>query len=252
VILSWLKILAGVSITAMSASVWALLLLVLLPFRLLRIKSCNVYGKMLGPTLMWLSGCPVHVDGREQLDGRRPAIYVSNHTSIYDIFLGIWLAPIGTVGVAKKQVVWYPFFGVLYLLSGHLRIDRANRSGAVAGLRELGEIVRRNKLSIWMWPEGTRSRNGRLRPFKKGMVHLAVQTGLPIVPVVVTGANQGWQKNSTRLQSVPIHVTVLPAVDTRGWTLETMDAHVAEVHDLFARALPPAQRPAELPGPAAA
>jgi lysophosphatidate acyltransferase len=245
---SLLKLGIGVSFMAAMASLWAVLLILLLPWRNGRIKACNLFGKTVGPMLMWVSGCTVDVDGREQLDRKRPAIYVSNHTSIYDIFLGMWMAPIGTVGVAKKEVVYYPFFGQLYWLSGHLRIDRGSRS-AVTSLRDLADTVRNNKLSIWMWPEGTRSRTGRLLPFKKGIVHLALQTGLPIVPVVVSGAQMGWQKNTMRLQSVPIHLTVLPAVDTSGWSLDTMDRHLDELYGLFLNALPPVQRPLELSAP---
>ena len=149
----------------------------------------------------------------------------------------------GTVGVAKKQVVWYPLIGVLYLLSGHLRIDRSNSAQAREGLREMGDIVRKNRLSIWMWPEGTRSRDGRLLPFKKGIIHLALQTGLPIVPVVVTGAHLAWTKNSFAVRRVPIGVHVFPAIDTSSWTVDKVDAYAEQLHQVFADALPPEQRP---------
>ena len=241
----------GVSLMAMFTSVWTIAVALLLPFRSLRIKACNVFGKIVGPTMMKVSGCPVLFDGREQLDGRRPAIYVSNHTSIYDIFLGIWMAPIGTVGIAKKEVIYYPFFGQLYWLSGHLRIDRSRREQAVASMREIARVVKEKRLSIWMWPEGTRSRSGRLLPFKKGIVHLAMQTGLPVVPVVVTGAQDGWEKSTMRLKQVPIRVSILPAIDTSSWALETIEEHVEQLYSTFVHALPPAQQPSLLPGPVA-
>ena len=93
--------------------------------------------------------------------------------------------------------------------------------------------------------EGTRSRDGRMLPFKKGIWHLAVQTGLPVVPVVVSGAHRAWTKGSMALQPTDVEVRVLPAIDTSGWGARDRDEVVAELQDLFVQALPADQRPAE-------
>ena len=247
-VLGPLRLLVGFTLMGVYVAVWFVLMIPLLPWRIVRIKACNYFGKVAGSTMMWLSGCPITIVGKEHLDPQRPALYISNHTSIVDLFLGMWISPVGTVGVAKKQVVYYPLLGQLYVLSGHLRIDRGNTQSAVASLVRLGEIVRRHRLSIWMWPEGTRSRDGRLLPFKKGIVHMALQTGLPVVPVVVEGAHQAWEKNTLVVKRVPITVKALPAVDTSGWELSRIEEHVAELHRIFAEALPPDQRPLELVG----
>jgi lysophosphatidate acyltransferase len=238
-----LRLIVGFVLFALYTAAWASVLVVLLPWRILRIKAINHYGTVAGGTAMWLSGCPLTFEGREHLDAARPALYISNHTSILDLFLGMWISPVGTVGVAKKQVVYYPLLGQLYLLSGHLRIDRGNSEKAIASLRHMGEVVRKHHLSIWMWPEGTRSRDGRLLPFKKGIVHLALQTGLPIVPVIVTGAHHAWRKGSLAVQRVPIRITALPAIDTTGWEAAKVDDYTAQLHQVFENALPPEQRP---------
>lgn len=237
-----LRVITGTLIFAVLVAIWCLLLIPLLPWRVLRIKACNYFGKVAGSTLMWLSGSPLQIDGREHLDPARPAIYISNHTSAADLFLGMWLAPVGTVGIAKKQVVYYPLLGQIYLLSGHLRIDRGNSARAVESLRQLSEIVRRHRLSVYLWPEGTRS-NGPLLPFKKGVVHLAIQTGLPVVPVVVSGAHELWVKNTLRVRPVPVRVQVLPAIDTTGWSADHLEDHLATLQSAFADALPEAQKP---------
>jgi len=93
-----------------------------------------------------------------------------------------------------------------------------------------------------MWPEGTRSRSGRLQPFKKGIVHLALQTKLPIVPVVVAGAHQAWEKNTLRVRSVPIRISALPPVETGEWSVANLEHHLEELHQIFQRALPPDQQ----------
>ena len=237
------RIAIGLVIMALGVAVFIVAALLLLPWRRLRIRLGNVFGKTICRTMVWLSGCPLTLRGTEHLDPSRPAIYVSNHTSVLDIFIGSWLAPWGTVGIAKKEIVWYPFFGQLYLLSGHLRLDRGKRDRAVASLGSLSDLVCRHGLSIFMWPEGTRSRDGRLLPLKKGIAHLALQTGLPIVPIVVAGAHRAWEKRTLRVRAVPIDVTVLPAMSTAHWTAEDIDKNLAELHARFAEALPEEQRP---------
>jgi 1-acyl-sn-glycerol-3-phosphate acyltransferase len=94
-----------------------------------------------------------------------------------------------------------------------------------------------------MWPEGTRSKDGRLLPLKKGFVHLAIQTGLPIAPVVTTGAHRAMEKSSLRVRKVPIHIKFLPTIDTSNWGLETVDKHVEQLRQAFIDALPADQRP---------
>lgn len=232
-----------------AVSVQLVVLTVLAPFRNARIRACNYWGKVFGPMLMWLTGCRRTYEGLEHLDGSRPAIYISNHTSIYDIFLAIFLSPVGTVGVAKKEVVWYPIFGVMYLLSGHLRLDRKNHARAISSMKSLAELVERNTLSIYLWPEGTRARDGRLLPFKKGLVHLAIATGLPIVPIVISGAHRGWEKGRLVLGRNPIHVRVLPPISTAHWTTEDIPDHLDEVWQQYVEALPNEQKPlSELEG----
>ena len=180
-VISNLRFVTGCLVMAISVVVQIILLLFVTPFQLVRIKACNYWGHVVGPLMMKVTGSPINWVGKEKLSSASPAIYVSNHTSTVDIFLGIWIAPVGTVGVAKKEIVYVPFFGQLYWLSGHLRLDRSNRERAIESMRALAETVANNRLSIYIWPEGTRSRDGRLMKFKKGAFHLALQTKLPII-----------------------------------------------------------------------
>lgn len=242
--LSWLKIGIGAIYMAFACSIHALILIALFWSRNLRIRSCNYWGWVTGRFILWLSGSTVTIHGQGNFDGSRPAIYASNHTSALDIFIGISRGPVGVVGVAKKEVIYYPFFGQLYWLSGHLRLDRGNHQSAMASMADLVRIVRDYRLSIWMWPEGTRSQDGRLLPFKKGLYHLAVQTGLPIVPVVVSGAHLAWQKNTSQLRGVPVRVDALPAIDTSGWKDRDPDAVLRELEAVFLAHLPADQHPA--------
>lgn len=244
---SALRLTAGVAFMALSAAVFAVLVLLFLPSRSLRIKTCNVFGHVTGRVCLWLAGASVPDGIAEAVRVTHPAIYISNHTSMLDIFIGIWLAPIGTVGVAKKQVVYYPFFGQLYAISGHILLDRSNTASAIESLRKTGDILKKYGIGVWIWPEGTRAKDGRLRPFKKGFGHMAIATRLPIVPVVVTGAHTAMQKNSLLIRPTTLGLRALPAIPTDDWTLENLDEKIALVYKAFDEALPDEQKALPLP-----
>lgn len=242
---SHFRLASGFVLMAIAVVIQFLLLLFIVPFESMRIKACNYWGHVVGPMMMFVTGSPVEWVGRDKLVPYKPAIYVSNHTSSVDIFLGIWVAPVGTVGVAKKEIIYVPFFGQLYWLSGHLRLDRKNRERAVESLRSLAQKVLDNNLSIYIWPEGTRSSDGRLMKFKKGAFHMALQTKLPVIPVVVQGAHRSWEAKKLRIIPSPVKVTILDPIDTSSWTEEELDSHVQDVRQRFIDALPPEQKPTE-------
>ncbi|MEO1233207.1 MAG: lysophospholipid acyltransferase family protein [Myxococcota bacterium] len=211
---------------------------VLLPFgRKARVIYTNQMAVLLGSGVLRIAGSKVTVHGRENIPDA-PVIFANNHTSNLDAFLTVWLTPLGTVGLAKKEIVYYPFFGQGWWLSGQALVDRSNQKRAHASMQALGAFLKDKNLKICMLPEGTRSRDGRLLPFKKGIVHLAVQTGLPIVPMVTTGAFGAWNKGQWMLEPRDIHVTFLPPVDTSGWSLDHLEVHLDEVRRRFVEALP--------------
>ncbi len=247
---SCLRYTVGLCLMALMVVVFAVGCTLLLPWRVARIKLCNHFGHLIGRSILAITGTRIIGDPKAAANAAGPAIYVSNHTSPLDIFLGIWLAPLGTCGVAKKEVVYYPFFGQLYLVSGHLRIDRKDRGSAIEALRDIGALVRNNGLGIWIWPEGTRSADGRLRAFKKGFAHLALATGLPVVPIAVEGAHRIWRKNSFLLHPGDVRVTVLPAIATTDWKLDTLDEHIASVQQALNDALPVEQQAELVPAAA--
>ncbi|XP_072055067.1 1-acyl-sn-glycerol-3-phosphate acyltransferase isoform X3 [Arachis hypogaea] len=235
-IISWIRIVTCFVSMMVTTFIWALIMVVLIPWPYERIRQGNIYGHVTGRMLMWILGNPIKIEG--------------------------------TVGIAKKEIVWYPLFGQLYVLANHLRIDRSNPTSAIESMNEVSIIypasfsphlykvsisnrcdfqaaraVVRNNLSLIIFPEGTRSKNGRLLPFKKGFVHLALQTRLPIVPMVLTGTHQAWRKGSLHVRPTPLAVKYLPPISTENWKAEKIDDYVKMVHDLYAAQLPETQRP---------
>jgi lysophosphatidate acyltransferase len=147
------------------------------------------------------------------------------------------------VGVAKKEVLYYPFYGQAWWLAGHVFLDRGQTSKAKESLRRAAKLIQDEGLHVCILPEGTRSRSGRLLPFKKGFVHLALETKLPIVPMVTIGLQNAWKKSSLVVEPCDVEIVFLPPISTEGWTLERVDEHVATVRDAIAAALPPEQQP---------
>jgi len=220
---------------------WSILCMTLmvlaLPFRTLRIRIGNFCGKMIGPFITRIIGTKLINPDRLKLKNSGPAIYVTNHTSSLDIFISMAICPYGGCGVGKKEVVRIPFFGWAYWLSGHLLIDRGNREKAVTSMNKLSKFVNDKKLSVWIWPEGTRSMDGKLIPFKKGFVHLALATGLPIVPVIFHGAHKRWPAKTMQFYPGEVRVEVLEPISTDSWTKDTLEDHIDEVRTVMASAL---------------
>ncbi|MCO4763012.1 MAG: 1-acyl-sn-glycerol-3-phosphate acyltransferase [Myxococcales bacterium] len=214
----------------------------MLPFRYARIRAGNTYGKIVGSTVFGLAGVKPVIDGLDKLQTLRPALYACNHASTADMWIGMWLCPKGGCGVAKKEIVRLPFFGQAYLLSGHLLIDRGNRKRAIRSMEKVREVVGKHKLSLWMWPEGTRSADGRLQPMKKGFVHMAIATGLPVVPVVFHDADLLWPKNALHITPGELRIEVLDPIDTSAWRAETAGEHAQQLWQVFQDALGPRQK----------
>jgi 1-acyl-sn-glycerol-3-phosphate acyltransferase len=243
-LISILRLVSGFLLLASVTIPFLVIALLLLPWRVLRIKLCNYYGKFIGYSMTRIAGVHPIIKNKDRIQQAFPAIYVANHTSTLDAFLSIWLCPIGGCGIMKKEVLKIPFFGQLYWLSGHLWINRENTGAAIAAMNEAAEVMKKHQVSAWIMPEGTRSKDGRLKPFKKGFVHLAIATGFPIVPILLHGAHKAWEKGKwTEFHSQELEIEVLEAVDTSEWRVETAQEHAQHVFDLFATSLKDDQKP---------
>jgi len=213
------------------------LLLLLLPWRRRRLWLGGAAARLIARPVLWVLGVRLEVDGGERIQRGPPAIFLINHSSSIDTFASMALWPPLGCGVGKKEVIWIPLFGPAYVLTGHLRIDRSNSASAIAAMKALVATIQNLGLSPWIAPEGTRSRDGQLAPFKKGFAHLALATGLPCVPVVIHGAYALWPTPGFRMAPGTVKIEVLPPIPTADWSADTLTDHVAEVRQVFADAL---------------
>jgi 1-acyl-sn-glycerol-3-phosphate acyltransferase len=216
-----------------------LVMVLLLPWRRARIDLGIGYGHVLGSWTARLLGFRFDVEGRERLQALMPAIYVLNHSSMLDLLLGLAIVPFGACSVAKKEIARVPLFGQAYWLSGHLLLDRRSREKAHAAMDAATETMKRLGLGAWIWPEGTRSPDGELQPFKKGFVHFALATGLPVVPIVIHDAPARWPARTFDFRPGVLRVEVLEVIPTDDWALETVAEHAESVHAVFAERLTP-------------
>ncbi len=219
----------------------------LMPWRTARIRVGNAYGAFLGRSATFLLGVKVVVDKPGRIEELKPAIYLSNHSSALDIFVGMWKCPWGGCGVAKREMARIPLFGQLYWLTGHLLIDRGNREKAIERMNDTTRFMLEHGISCWIWPEGTRSRTGRLGKLKKGFVHMALATRLPIVPVVVHNATDRWPMGPWRIHPGVLNMSILDPIPTDDWSVETIDEHIEHITEVFLGQLGDEWRP--LPEP---
>ncbi|MCK6536489.1 MAG: 1-acyl-sn-glycerol-3-phosphate acyltransferase [Polyangiaceae bacterium] len=238
------RIALGLACTGVLVALMTPVLLLLFPWRVARIRVTNAFGTAIGRAVMWCAGSRVTVEGSEHVSADRPAIYACNHTSILDAFTTIWLTPAGTVGVAKKQVLYYPFYGQAWWLAGHVFVDRERTGRAKRALERTATFLRERGLHLCILPEGTRSDSGRLLPFKKGIVHMALATGLPVVPMVTIGLQNAWKRSSLTLNPSNVRVIFLPPISTQGWSEDRIDEHIQTLRAPFLSTLPPEQQPA--------
>lgn len=189
------------------------------------------------------AGVRVTIHGRERLEATRPAVVVMNHTSAIDIYVACGYLPIPFRMVAKEQLFRIPIFGWALRVAGFVPLER---SGGRADLRRLKGIRwdKRRRAVICFFPEGTRSRDGRLARFKRGAFAVALRERLPVLPVAIVGACKIQAARGWRIAPGEVEVRALPPLDGAVSGDADRDALCDAARALILEALPDDQRPA--------
>lgn len=176
-----------------------------------------------GPEVaMGLAGVDINVTGEEHLWSHRPAVFVFNHQSSFDVIVIARLLRRDFTGVAKAELAKDPRFAPLGALADVAYVDRSDRAQSRAALAPVVEKLR-SGISLAVAPEGTRSATPTLGRFKKGAFHIAVQAGVPVVPVVIRNAGEIMWRASLVARSGTVDVVVLPPVPTDGLGPDDVD-----------------------------
>jgi putative phosphoserine phosphatase/1-acylglycerol-3-phosphate O-acyltransferase len=201
-----------------------------------RRQAANV-ATSIGPDLaLALAGVELRVTGTEHLWSRRPAVFIFNHQSSLDVAVVGSLVRRDLTGVAKKELGHDPLFALIGYVVDVAYVDRANSAQARAALEPAVEKLR-SGTSIAIAPEGTRSASQRLGRFKKGAFHLAMQAGVPIVPIVIRNAGDMLWRGSFLIHPGTVDVAVLPPIATDDWRADELGQRVDEVRDQFLETL---------------
>jgi 1-acyl-sn-glycerol-3-phosphate acyltransferase len=177
-----------------------------------------------------ISGSRMFVEALPDIDWSRPHIFLMNHQSALDIPCAFAALPVNIRFIAKHVLKYVPFLGWYMAMTGMIFINRSNSREAVRSLARAGERIRAGA-NILAFPEGTRSRDGRILPFKKGAFVLALEAQVPIVPVAIEGSIKVLPSDGIWLRRHPIRVKVGHPIETQGRPRSDRDALLREVRD---------------------
>lgn len=163
-------------------------------------------------SMLAVAGVRVRVHGLEHLDPSGVQIIAANHQSYFDIWVLMAGLPASVRFIAKRELANIPMLSVGMRSSGHVLIDRDRARSARDTLREAGERMRAERLTLVLFPEGTRSRDGQLGRFLRGSFVLALETGAPLVPAAIVGGRRVYPPGAKRVRPGPITVRLAPAI----------------------------------------
>jgi len=175
----------------------------------------------------------------DNFDSKGTYIYMCNHVSNLDPPIVIPLTPRRTSVMVKKEVFRIPILAKAMRMARFVEVDRSNRDAAIANV-ERGVDVLRSGINISVFPEGTRSRDGKLLPFKKGPFHLAMESGMPIIPMTIYGTETMMPKGDWKIRGGTATVVFHPPVDPKAFA--DRDQLMATVREIIASSLPERMR----------
>jgi 1-acyl-sn-glycerol-3-phosphate acyltransferase len=183
--------------------------------------------------LLFIAGTKVEIIGREHVIRGRPQIFMANHQSDFDILIFLAALPVDFLWIVKQELFKVPIFGSAMKRAGYISIDRQNHGKAMQSVAEAAECLRKG-FSIATFPEGTRSKEGKLLPFKQGMFYLAIETGAPIIPITLIGSGTIMEKQSLTVNKGKITMVIDAPVEVSGYAIETRAVLTEAVRNIIA------------------
>lgn len=176
-----------------------------------------------------LLGIKIRVYNYASLKGVSSCVYVANHQDNIDLFVCGRVVPKRTVSIGKKSLRYIPFFGQLYWLAGNIFIDRKNSSQSKDTMNSSTQALTTKDTSIWVFAEGTRNRGQKLLPFKKGAFVMAIEAGVPVIPICVS--SYAAHLDLGKIKSSRVDIRILPPITTAQLTSADVDSLMKECWD---------------------
>ncbi len=169
-------------------------------------KHVFTFGRMFA-AMSKVFGIKLELRLPEDAYKRGQAVYIANHQNNWDLFTVSSAVTPKVVTVGKKSLAWMPLFGQLYWLTGNILIDRANKAKAKGTINQVVDNIKQSDVSVWMFPEGTRSRGRGLLPFKTGAFHAAMGAEVPVIPIVCSSTRHlklnRWNNGHVIVEMLP-------------------------------------------------
>ena len=206
---------------------WFTAIAVLAPFLILLCLITKNENMIYSPVRLFvrlglaLVGVKIEVTGLDQLDPKQTYIFTPNHQSLIEVPLFVTYLGRNPAYLGKKEIFKYPIFGTGIRLIGAVPVDRSNSAAAVESAKLATENLRRGK-SYVVYPEGTRSKDGGLQQFKKGAFMMAIDAGVPIVPITISGATRIMPKGEVKVFPSTVRVTIHEPLSTEGYSKENV------------------------------
>jgi 1-acyl-sn-glycerol-3-phosphate acyltransferase len=192
----------------------------------------HIVARAWGQSIVFASRIHVTVKGFSNIDPDKPYIFMPNHMSNGDIPVILAYLKVQFRWLAKAELFRIPLLGFAMKRAGYISIDRSNRKSAFESLARAAQIIR-NGRSVLIFPEGTRSRDQYIKAFKKGGFVLAVESGVPIVPVVIHGTWRIMSKNGLMIRPGKVTLEILEPIETRDYSRGTKDELLERVRGVI-------------------
>ncbi|BGI51068.1 MAG: 1-acylglycerol-3-phosphate O-acyltransferase [Arsenophonus endosymbiont of Ceratovacuna japonica] len=188
------------------------------------------FGRLFGK-LSYVFGITIISKVPKEVKNYGPSIYIGNHQNNYDMITISNVIQSNTITVGKNNLLFIPFFGQLYYLTGNILINRNNKTKSYKTILHIVKQIKKRKISIWMFPEGTRSKGRGLLKFKTGAFYAAILANVPIVPVCLSNTEGRIKLN--RWNNGVVIIEILPPIDIKNYNLKNVRELVKYCNYLF-------------------
>jgi 1-acyl-sn-glycerol-3-phosphate acyltransferase len=199
--------------------------------------TLNRLARVWGRFLLAVSGVKVRVEGLEHIDPNGSYIFVSNHLSYMDTPVVLSHVPLQFRFLAKRGLFEIPLVGTHLKQAGHIPVPREDPRAALKIMQLAAETIVNKEISLLIFPEGGRSHDGRLRPFKEGAVYIAIKAGVPLVPMTLIGTREVLPFGSGVVLPGEVTLRILPPIDTAALTLKDRGRVTEEIRELILKQL---------------
>ena len=220
-----------ITVTVFWTIFFGIIIIVVFPFDITRGKILCKIVKSWARFIFLSSGIKTKIIGLENLDYSKNYIFAANHSSSLDIPLMLGFIPFWLVPISKIELKWIPFLGWAMQMAGHVFVDRRNNKKAMSSIKRIKKSLINRPRSILLFPEGSRTSDGKLKRFKSGGLSLGIETKIAIVPVAIIGTYESLKKDSTSFINNLLIIKIGNPIDTIGYNEKDRKILSNLVHD---------------------